>query len=64
MTNQDQQLDDLMSTLKRQAQIGSAIGEELDYQNKLLDELDADVDRTRAKLKKTGKTLVKVAANA
>jgi len=53
-----------MSVLKRQGQIGQAIGDELDYQNKLLEDLDADVDRTRAKLKKTGKTLVKVSANA
>lgn len=61
---QDQQLDALLITLKRQAQIGTAISDELDYQNKLLDELDADVDRTRSKLKKTGKTLTKVSANA
>ena len=64
MTVQDEQLEQLMSVLKRQGQIGQAIGDELDYQNKLLEDLDADVDRTRAKLKKTGKTLVKVSANA
>jgi len=61
---QDEQLDQLMDVLKRQGQIGQAIGDELDLQNKLLEDLDADVDRTKAKLKKTGKTLVKVAANA
>jgi len=61
---QDEQLDQLMSVLKRQGQIGQAIGDELDLQNKLLEDLDADVDRTKAKLKKTGKTLVKVSANA
>jgi regulator of vacuolar morphogenesis len=61
---QDEQLEQLMSVLKRQGQIGQAIGDELDLQNKLLEELDADVDRTQAKLKKTGKTLVKVSANA
>jgi regulator of vacuolar morphogenesis len=64
MNAQDQQLDELLSVVQRQAQIGLAINDELEYQNKLLDDLDAKVDNTRAKLKQTGKTLVKVAANA
>lgn len=64
MTNQDDQLDQLAQVLGRQKQIGLAITDELDLQNKMLEDLDADVDRTKAKLKKTGKTLVKVSANA
>jgi len=64
ISTQDRQLEDLLSVIQRQAQIGLSINDELDLQNKLLDDLDNDVDHTRSKLKKTGKTLVKVSANA
>ncbi|KAF9432996.1 hypothetical protein BGZ76_010022 [Entomortierella beljakovae] len=59
MKNQDSHIEQFSSILQRQKHIGLAIGQELDNQIQLLDELDRDVDRTTLKLgivnKKIGK---------
>ncbi|TPX37495.1 hypothetical protein SmJEL517_g00728 [Synchytrium microbalum] len=60
MATQDGEVDALLSIVRRQKQIGSAISEELDNQNQLLTEVDQGVDRTRIGVKKIGKQLDKV----
>ncbi|KAG1170711.1 hypothetical protein G6F70_007526 [Rhizopus microsporus] len=60
MKEQDQQIEQFSSILARQKQLGITIGHELDTQNQLLDELDADVDRTQTKLKFANKKLQKI----
>ncbi len=49
--SQDDQLDALMTIVGRQKEIGKAIGDELDVQNKLLDDLEGRVDITGARMK-------------
>lgn len=46
MKEQDAQLDDLSRVISSTKHISMAIGEELDLQNALLDDLDEDVDVT------------------
>ncbi|KAF9999592.1 hypothetical protein BGZ80_003469 [Entomortierella chlamydospora] len=59
MKQQDDHIEQFNAILQRQKHIGLAIGQELDNQIQLLDELDRDVDRTTLKLgivnKKIGK---------
>lgn len=51
MEDQDSQLDQMMRVVQRQKEMGLAIGDELDLQNEMLNELDQRADLTRAKLK-------------
>jgi regulator of vacuolar morphogenesis len=60
MEDQDSQVEQFSSILNRQRQVGYAIGQELENQNQLLEELDADVDRTQVKLKFANKKLNKI----
>ncbi|KAI8826028.1 uncharacterized protein EV422DRAFT_515051 [Fimicolochytrium jonesii] len=60
MTTQDDALDSLSGIIRRQKEIGVAIGHELDLQNGLLGEVDEQVDRVQSRLKGTGKKLDKV----
>ncbi|KAJ3037005.1 hypothetical protein HDV00_002137 [Rhizophlyctis rosea] len=60
MDDQDQNLEALSSVIRRQKQIGMAIGNELDLQNQLLGELDEGVDRTKRNLANVGKKLERV----
>jgi regulator of vacuolar morphogenesis len=53
MEDQDQHVEQFSAILSRHKHIGLAIGQELDYQNQLLNELDADLDRTSDKLRFT-----------
>jgi regulator of vacuolar morphogenesis len=47
---QDQQLNNLSAVLQRQMHIGVAIHTEIGEQNKILDELNSDVDRVQGKI--------------
>ncbi|KAL1928324.1 hypothetical protein VTP01DRAFT_2680 [Rhizomucor pusillus] len=60
MEDQDQQVEQFSALLARQKQIGLAIGDELEVQNQILDELDGDVDRTALKLKFANKKLATI----
>ncbi|KAI9252980.1 hypothetical protein BDA99DRAFT_177092 [Phascolomyces articulosus] len=57
MDDQDQQVEQFSALLAQQKQLGFAIGDELETQNEILDELDAGVDRTGLKLKFASKKL-------
>ncbi|KZT52769.1 hypothetical protein CALCODRAFT_557890 [Calocera cornea HHB12733] len=57
ITQQDTQLTQLSTILQRQMQLGVAIGSEIEDQNRMLDDLASDVDRTGAKLGKARKQL-------
>jgi regulator of vacuolar morphogenesis len=57
MNEQDEALDMLSTIIRRQQQIGIAIGNELDLQNRLLEDLDEGVDRVAENLKGAGKKL-------
>ena len=57
---QDQDLDELSESVARLGQVGRTIGEELDTQGKLLDELEEDVDGTTTRLGAAQKKLVQV----
>ncbi|KAJ1897890.1 hypothetical protein LPJ66_003096 [Kickxella alabastrina] len=50
MREQDQVAADFSALLRRQREMGVAIGNELDLQNQLLTELDQDMDRTGNKI--------------
>ncbi|OAD72295.1 hypothetical protein PHYBLDRAFT_113625 [Phycomyces blakesleeanus NRRL 1555(-)] len=60
MEDQDQQVEQFSSILSRQRQLGIAIGDELETQSQILDELDGDVGRTQTKLKFASKKLGKI----
>ncbi|KAI9315107.1 Phox homologous domain-containing protein [Dichotomocladium elegans] len=60
MNDQDMQVEQFSALLARQKQLGLAIGDELEVQNQILDELDADVDRTGTKLKFANKKLATI----
>ncbi|KAI7872882.1 Phox homologous domain-containing protein [Spinellus fusiger] len=60
MEGQDQQVMQFSAILSRQRQLGLAIGDELETQSQLLDELDGDVDRTHTKLKFATKKLANI----
>uniref|UniRef100_A0A1D1YWP3 Vacuolar morphogenesis protein 7 n=1 Tax=Anthurium amnicola TaxID=1678845 RepID=A0A1D1YWP3_9ARAE len=53
MEDQDKHVEQFSAILSRHKHIGLAIGQELDYQNQLLNELDGDLDRTSDKLRIT-----------
>ncbi|PKY23392.1 syntaxin [Rhizophagus irregularis DAOM 181602=DAOM 197198] len=53
MEDQDSHVEQFSAILSRHKHIGLAIGQELDYQNQLLNELDGDLDRTADKLRFT-----------
>lgn len=61
---QDQHLESLSQVLARQKVLGEMIGDELELQSELLDDLDSGVDRTKSRLSKTNKTLDKVGKSA
>ena len=60
MEQQDSDLDKLSSVISRQKNIGIAISEELDTQNRMLGELERNVDSTATKLRATDKSLKKL----
>ncbi|KAI8344038.1 hypothetical protein BC941DRAFT_447060 [Chlamydoabsidia padenii] len=60
MEDQDRQVEQFSAILNRQKQLGYAIGDELETQTQVLDELDRDVGRTQAKLKFANKRLGKI----
>ncbi|KAJ1987107.1 hypothetical protein H4R33_003022 [Dimargaris cristalligena] len=57
MATQDGQLQQFSQILRRQNQLGTAIGDELDIQNQLLSEFSEDLDRTGTKLNNARKQL-------
>ncbi|KAG0210889.1 hypothetical protein BGX33_004619 [Mortierella sp. NVP41] len=60
MKQQDDHIETFTAILQRQKHIGLAIGQELDNQIQLLDELDRDVDRTTLKLGLVNKKIGKI----
>ncbi|KAJ2374306.1 hypothetical protein IW150_003176 [Coemansia sp. RSA 2607] len=50
MRDQDRVASDLTALLRRQREMGVAIGDELDLQNQMLTDLDQNLDRTGSKL--------------
>ncbi|KAF9425941.1 hypothetical protein BGZ94_007081 [Podila epigama] len=60
MKQQDDHIEQFNAILQRQKHIGLAIGQELDNQIQLLDELDRDVDRTALKLGLVNKKIGKI----
>ncbi|KAJ1720079.1 hypothetical protein LPJ53_005248 [Coemansia erecta] len=50
MRDQDKVASDLTALLRRQREMGVAIGDELDLQNQMLTDLDQNLDRTGSKL--------------
>lgn len=60
MEDQDKQVEQFSALLARQKQLGLAIGDELELQNQILDELDGDVNRTAVKLKFASKKLATI----
>ncbi|KAJ3112753.1 2-hexaprenyl-6-methoxy-1,4-benzoquinone methyltransferase [Phlyctochytrium bullatum] len=57
MVEQDESLEVLSKIVKRQHQIGLAIGQELDLQNQMLEELDQNVDKVSENLKHSSRKL-------
>ncbi|KAG0260637.1 hypothetical protein DFQ27_003433 [Actinomortierella ambigua] len=60
MQRQDDHIEQFSAILQRQKHIGLAIGQELDNQIQLLDDLDRDVDRTTLKLGIVSKKVTKI----
>ncbi|RKP27744.1 hypothetical protein SYNPS1DRAFT_26617 [Syncephalis pseudoplumigaleata] len=60
MQRQDNHMSQLSSVLQQQRQIALAVGDELDMQNQMLDELDADVEQVASKLNRAGRQLDKI----
>ena len=60
MKEQDAGLDALSSIIQRQKLMGQAIGDEIDYQNDLIDDITEGVDRTNEKLIRTEAHVKKV----
>ncbi|KAF9363190.1 hypothetical protein BGX34_004694 [Mortierella sp. NVP85] len=60
MQQQDDHIEQFSAILQRQKHIGLAIGQELDDQIHMLDELDRDVDRTALKLSLVNKKIGKI----
>ena len=50
MQRQDVDLDDISASISRIGQVGLTIGEELETQGKMLDELEQDVEGTKSRL--------------
>jgi syntaxin 6 len=53
MREQDTQLEEVASTMGALKEMGAMIGDELEDQNRLLDEIDEEMDSTSEKLKRT-----------
>jgi regulator of vacuolar morphogenesis len=49
LQQQDQGMDNLLRIVKRQKEMGMAIGEELEIQTRMLEQLNEDVDRVDKK---------------
>lgn len=64
LREQDSQLDSLASSINRQRHLSMAIGDELEDQIGLLDEVDRDVERNQRSLDGARRRLKKVADNA
>ncbi|GAM89279.1 hypothetical protein ANO11243_073160 [Dothideomycetidae sp. 11243] len=64
MAEQDEQLDNLGHSIRRQRDIGQEMGRELDGQAVLLEELDHGVDRYDAQLRRARTRLERVAKGA
>ncbi|EJT99665.1 hypothetical protein DACRYDRAFT_117857 [Dacryopinax primogenitus] len=64
MENQDEHLDHLSNSIRRQHELGLQIGSELDVHTGLLEELDHDVDRTDSSLTRARRRLEAVARGA
>ncbi|EPZ33877.1 hypothetical protein ROZALSC1DRAFT_28616 [Rozella allomycis CSF55] len=60
MVKQDENLDQLLSIVQKQKEIGSSIGQELDIQNKMLSNLEIGVDKTGLKISQTQRKLKKM----
>eukprot|EP01134_Creolimax_fragrantissima_P002906 CFRG2906T1 len=60
MGEQDNGLDRLSNVVQRQKHIASAIGQEIDEQNRMLDDLDGRVERTHGQLTNTTKRVMKL----
>jgi regulator of vacuolar morphogenesis len=60
MKQQDNHIEQFSAILQRQRHIGMAIGQELDNQIQLLDELDRDVDRTALRLSLVNKKITQI----
>ncbi|KAJ3078049.1 hypothetical protein HK102_004769 [Quaeritorhiza haematococci] len=60
MNDQDQVLESLLQVVQRQKQIGYAIGNELDLQNQMLEEVDETATRVAGHLKSTSRRLDRV----
>jgi hypothetical protein len=60
MRDQDDDLEALSKIVDRQKQLGISIGDELDSQNKMLDETTALVDKTNTRMKAVTKKTEKV----
>ncbi|KNC81826.1 hypothetical protein SARC_05863 [Sphaeroforma arctica JP610] len=60
MAAQDAGLDRLAEVVQRQKHVASAIGNELDEQNRLLEDLDGRVERTHGQLANTTKRVMKL----
>lgn len=57
LTEQDQRLDELSHSINRQHHISIQINDELDVHQGLLQEFDADLDRTDSRLRKARRKL-------
>jgi syntaxin 6 len=60
MRDQDQDLDELGNAVTRLSNVGNQINDELNTQNKMLEELDRDMDSTSARLKQNMRKAAKV----
>ncbi|TPX44552.1 hypothetical protein SeMB42_g04287 [Synchytrium endobioticum] len=60
IATQDEDVDALLTIIRRQKEIGNAISDELDVQNQMLDELDQSVDRTKTGVRKVNRQLDKM----
>ncbi len=60
MADQDNSLVDFAKIIRRQKELGLTIGQELEEQNQLLEELDQSVDQTSNKMKIADKKLKKI----
>lgn len=60
ISQQDDLLSSLLPVLQRQKELGNIIGQELDEQNKLLDDIGDSMDTVEAKIKRGKKQITKI----
>lgn len=60
MRQQEEELESLSGVIRRQREIGLSIGQELDLQNQMLDEVRTTVDRVETNLKTSDKKLSRI----